>query len=111
TAQVITIGQKSHYNAARIPERYRDHSLYIAFAPADNPKIAVAAIVENAGWGAGAAAPLVRRVLDYWIDGRYPSEEDIKAVQQGHATTPIGPPGTPPEAAASETTQAAPETN
>jgi penicillin-binding protein 2 len=88
TAQVITIGQKSHYNAARIPERYRDHSLYIAFAPAEDPKIAVAAIVENAGWGAGAAAPLVRRVLDYWIAGIYPSNEDIKAVQQGHASSP-----------------------
>jgi len=84
TAQVITIGQKSHYNAARIPERFRDHSLYIAFAPADDPKIAVAAIVENAGWGAGAAAPLVRRVLDYWIAGIYPSDAAIKAIQQGH---------------------------
>jgi penicillin-binding protein 2 len=88
TAQVITIGQKSHYNAARIPERYRDHSLYIAFAPAQDPKIAIAAIVENAGWGAGAAAPLVRRVLDYWIAGVYPSSKDIKAVQQGHASAP-----------------------
>ncbi|MDR0458499.1 MAG: penicillin-binding protein 2 [Burkholderiaceae bacterium] len=88
TAQVITIGQKSHYNAARIPERYRDHSLYIAFAPADNPTIAIACIVENAGWGAGAAAPLVRRVLDYWIAGRYPSDEAIKAIQQGHPATP-----------------------
>ncbi|MDR2990397.1 MAG: penicillin-binding protein 2, partial [Burkholderiaceae bacterium] len=88
TAQVITIGQRSHYNAARIPERYRDHSLYIAFAPAEDPKIVVAAIVENAGWGASAAAPLVRRVLDYWITGRTPGAEEIAAIQHGHIAVP-----------------------
>jgi len=107
TAQVITIGQKSRYNAARIAERYRDHSLYIAFAPADDPKIAVAAIVENAGWGASAAAPLVRRVLDYWIAGRYPSAEDIKAVQQGRAGAPIGS-SSQQKPAQAKTTDAAP---
>jgi penicillin-binding protein 2 len=89
TAQVITIGQKSHYNAASIAERYRDHSLYIAFAPAQDPQIAVAAIVENAGWGAAAAAPLVRRVLDYWVAGVYPGDDDIKAVAQGRAAAPV----------------------
>jgi len=88
TAQVVTIGQNSRYDAARIAERHRDHSLYIAFAPAGDPKIAVAAIVENAGWGASAAAPLVRRVLDYWVAGLYPSDEDIKAIQQGRAAAP-----------------------
>jgi len=92
TAQVITIGQKSRYNAARLAERHRDHSLYIAFAPADNPTIAVAAIVENAGWGASAAAPLVRRVLDYWVAGLYPSEQDLQAVSQGRAIAPMGTP-------------------
>jgi len=88
TAQVIGIAQNSRYNAARLAERHRDHSLYIAFAPADNPTIAVAAIVENAGWGASAAAPLVRRVLDYWITGKYPSEQDLQAVSQGRAIAP-----------------------
>ena len=92
TAQVIAIAQNSRYNAARLAERHRDHSLYIAFAPADNPTIAVAAIVENAGWGATAAAPLVRRVLDYWVAGLYPSEQDLKAIQQGKAGAPIGTP-------------------
>jgi penicillin-binding protein 2 len=92
TAQVISIAQNSRYNAARLAERHRDHSLYIAFAPADNPTIAVAAIVENAGWGATAAAPLVRRVLDYWVAGLYPSEQDLKAVQQGKANAPLGTP-------------------
>jgi len=92
TAQAVTIGQKSRYNAAKLAEHQRDHSLYIAFAPADNPRIAVAAIVENAGWGAAQAAPLVRRVIDYWIAGLYPGEQDLKAIQNGQATAPIGTP-------------------
>lgn len=70
TAQAVGVGQNQKYNAAALAERKRDHSLYIAFAPADNPTIAVAAIVENAGFGATAAAPIVRGVLDYWLQGR-----------------------------------------
>lgn len=70
TAQAVSIGQNQKYNAGALAERKRDHSLYIAFAPADNPTIAVAAIVENAGFGATAAAPIVRGVLDYWLQGR-----------------------------------------
>ncbi|MBK6615228.1 penicillin-binding protein 2 [Ottowia sp.] len=92
TAQAVTIGQKSRYNASKLAEHQRDHSLYIAFAPADHPRIAVAAIVENAGFGATHAAPLVRRVMDYWLAGLLPSEQDMKAVQQGQATAPIGTP-------------------
>ena len=92
TAQAVTIGQKSRYNAARLSEYQRAHSLYIAFAPADNPRIAIAAIVENAGFGAAHAAPLVRRVMDYWLAGVYPSEADIAALQRGAATAPIGTP-------------------
>ncbi len=92
TAQAVTIGQKARYNAAKLAEHQRDHSLYIAFAPADNPVIAVAAIVENAGFGAAHAAPLVRRVMDYWVSGIYPSEADIAALQRGQATAPIGTP-------------------
>jgi len=92
TAQAVSIGQKGRYNAAALEEHQRDHSLYIAFAPADNPRIAVAAIVENAGFGAVAAAPVVRRVMDYWIAGLVPTEADMKAVQRGQATAPIEPP-------------------
>ena len=99
TAQAITIGQKGRYNAAKLAEYQRDHSLYIAFAPAENPQIAVAAIVENAGFGAAAAAPLVRRTMDYWLSGIYPSEQDIAAVQRGQAGAPIGTPRTPREMA------------
>ena len=86
------IGQKARYDARRLAEHQRDHSLYIALAPADNPRIAVAAIVENAGFGAAHAAPLVRRVMDYWVAGLAPNAEDMKAVQRGQATTPIGAP-------------------
>ncbi|MCW5321365.1 penicillin-binding protein 2 [Verminephrobacter aporrectodeae subsp. tuberculatae] len=92
TAQAVSIGQKDRYNAARLQEQQRDHALYIAFAPANEPRIALAVLVENAGWGAGVAAPIARRVFDYWLLGEYPSEEDMLAVQKGAATAPIGKP-------------------
>jgi penicillin-binding protein 2 len=92
TAQVFTVKQNEKYNAATVDERMRDHALYIAFAPADEPKVALAMVVENAGFGAQNAAPIARRVLDFVILGQYPSEEDIAAVQKGQATRPIGKP-------------------
>ncbi|WP_288897693.1 penicillin-binding protein 2 [uncultured Delftia sp.] len=92
TAQAVGVRQNEKYNAARLSEFQRDHSLYIAYAPADNPTIAVAAIVENAGFGAAAAAPLARRVFDYWLLGRYPSLEDMAAMRKGQAGVPIGTP-------------------
>ena len=90
TAQVFTVKQNEKYNAATVDERMRDHALYIAFAPADEPRVALAMVVENAGFGAQNAAPIARRVLDFVILGQYPSEEDIAAVQKGQATRPIG---------------------
>ena len=90
TAQAVSIGQKEKYNKARLEEHQRDHAVYMAFAPADNPKIALAVIVENAGWGAGVAAPIARRVFDYVLLGQYPSEEDMAAVQKGLAAAPTG---------------------
>ncbi|RYX94545.1 MAG: penicillin-binding protein 2 [Comamonadaceae bacterium] len=92
TAQVIQIKQGEKYDASRIDERHRDHALFMAYAPAENPKIALAMIVENAGFGAAHAAPIARRVFDYWIMGHYPSEEDLALVKKGQATTPIGKP-------------------
>ncbi|MFG0610666.1 penicillin-binding protein 2 [Delftia sp. WSY_14] len=92
TAQAVGVRQNEKYNAARLSEFQRDHSLYIAYAPADNPTIAVAAIVENAGFGAAAAAPLARRVFDYWLLGRYPSVEDMAAMRKGQAGVPLGTP-------------------
>ena len=91
TAQAVTIGQKDKYNAAKLAEHQRDHSLYSAFAPADNPQVALAVVVENAGFGAASAAPIARRVFDYLLQGRYPTEEDIQLTQQGLSSAPIGP--------------------
>jgi penicillin-binding protein 2 len=92
TAQVYTVKQNEKYNAATIDERMRDHALFVAFAPADDPKVALAMVVENAGFGAQNAAPIARRVFDFVIMGQYPSQEDIDAVQKGQATRPIGKP-------------------
>ena len=92
TAQVFTIKQNEKYSASKIDERLRDHALFIAFAPADDPKVALAMVVENAGFGAQSAAPIARRVFDYLLLGQYPSLEDIEAVRNGQATRPIGKP-------------------
>lgn len=73
TAQVIALKQGEKYVASRIAERHRDHALFIAYAPADDPKIAVAVVVENAGFGARAAAPIARQVLDYYLLGKPPA--------------------------------------
>ncbi|MGH8619622.1 MAG: penicillin-binding protein 2 [Burkholderiales bacterium] len=70
TAQVIAIKQGEKYVESRVAERHRDHALYIAYAPADKPVIAVAVIVENAGFGARAAAPIARQVFDYYLLGK-----------------------------------------
>jgi len=70
TAQVIAIKQGEKYVASRVAERHRDHALFIAYAPADNPKIAVAVLVENGGFGAAAAAPIARKVFDYYLLGK-----------------------------------------
>ncbi len=67
TAQVFSVSQNSTYAQSMRGEFMRDHSLYLAFAPADKPQLAIAAIVENAGFGAKAAAPLVRRALDAFV--------------------------------------------
>lgn len=92
TAQAVSLNQKEKYNAARMEESQRDHALYVAFAPADNPRIALAVIVENSGFGGANAAPIARRVFDYWLQNQYPNEADLAAVQQGRATAPVGKP-------------------
>ena len=99
TAQAATQSQNTKYNARALEEHQRDHALFMAFAPANDPKIALALIVENAGWGAAAAAPIARRVLDYWLAGQYPSEQDMAAIRIGKATAPIGKPRLASEAA------------
>ena len=69
TAQVVGIAQNEKYDAAKLAERQRDHGLFVAFAPVDNPQIAIAVIVENGNSGSGAAAPVARNVLDAWLLG------------------------------------------
>jgi penicillin-binding protein 2 len=72
TAQVIAMKQNEKYDEKKVDERHRDHSLFIAFAPLDNPIIALLTIVENGGFGARAAAPITRTVLDYYLLGKLP---------------------------------------
>ena len=88
----MTIGKGEKYNASRLEEHQRDHALYIAFAPAEDPKIALAVVVENAGFGSDSAAPITRRIFDYVLLNHYPSLEDMAALKPGKAGAPIGKP-------------------
>jgi penicillin-binding protein 2 len=92
TAQAVGIGKNEKYDARRLDEHQRDHALYIAFAPADDPKIALAIVVENAGFGSDSAAPITRRIFDYWLLNQYPSLEDMASLQSGKGGAPIGTP-------------------
>jgi penicillin-binding protein 2 len=67
TAQVFSVGQNEKYVEKNVQERLRDHSWFTAFAPADNPKIAIAVLVENGGFGASVAAPIARKVMDAYL--------------------------------------------
>ncbi|MBM7061396.1 penicillin-binding protein 2 [Pseudomonas sp. UL073] len=69
TAQVVAIKQGEKYDRSKIQERHRDHALFVGFAPAENPKIAVAVMVENGESGSGVAAPVVKQVMDAWLLG------------------------------------------
>lgn len=86
TAQVFSL-KGGTYQAHKINERLRDHALYIAFAPVDKPRIALAVLVENGGFGAQSAAPIARMVLDYYLLGkqpRGPANEDATAIEEDH---------------------------
>ncbi len=73
TSQVFSLNSKE-YKHSSTAEFLRDHALYIAFAPADKPTIVIAMVVENAGFGAQWAAPIARKALDYYIEGKWPKE-------------------------------------
>lgn len=94
TAQVIGIKQNEKYNEHNIDERHRDHALFIAYAPAEDPKIALAVIVENGGHGGSAAGPIARKVMDYYLLGKQPAVEPVKTDSKlpanaiGTVTTP-----------------------
>jgi penicillin-binding protein 2 len=67
TAQVFSVGQTEKYNEKDVAERLRDHALFVAFAPADDPKLAVAVLVENGRSGSGTAAPIARKIFDAYL--------------------------------------------
>ncbi len=92
TAQAVTIGQRDRYDARKLEEFQRDHALYVAFAPVDQPRVAIAVVVENAGFGAASAAPIARRVFDYLLLDQYPNPQDLAAVSVGQASVPMGTP-------------------
>jgi penicillin-binding protein 2 len=73
TAQVVGMKQGEKYDASKIDERHRDHAWFIAFAPVDKPRIAVVVLAENGGHGGGTAAPIARRVMDYYLLGKVPA--------------------------------------
>jgi penicillin-binding protein 2 len=74
TAQVIAMKQDEKYDERKVSERFRDHALFIAFAPAGEPKIALGILVENGGHGSSTAAPIARHVLDYYLLGKLPEK-------------------------------------
>ncbi len=90
TAQAVGVKQNQRYDASKLEEHKRDHSLYIAAAPIDAPTVVLAVVVENAGFGSQAAAPIARRVFDYLLLGQYPSEEDMALTREGKSSAPTG---------------------
>ena len=88
TAQVVSIKKNEKYDAKRLASNLHDHSLYTAFAPTDKPRIAISVIVENGGWGAEAAAPLVRKALDYYLLGKRPGDKSKPVVKSEESPAP-----------------------
>ncbi|OGA27703.1 MAG: penicillin-binding protein 2, partial [Betaproteobacteria bacterium RIFCSPLOWO2_12_61_14] len=72
TAQVVGMKQGEKYDASKLDERHRDHAWFIAFAPAEQPRIALVVLAENGGHGGSTAAPIARKVLDYYLLGKVP---------------------------------------
>ncbi|WP_025041310.1 penicillin-binding protein 2 [Nitrosospira briensis] len=81
TSQVIGMKQGEKYVESKIRERFRDHALFIAYAPAENPKIALSVLVENGGHGGSTAAPIARMVMDYFLLGKLPTEAAAEAIE------------------------------
>ncbi|MEO8937273.1 MAG: penicillin-binding protein 2 [Burkholderiaceae bacterium] len=86
TAQLFQIKQNEKYKDSHVSERLKDHAWFIAFAPADHPRIALAVLVENGGFGAAAAAPIARRAIDYYLLGKLPVDPK-KPVEEGPDTS------------------------
>jgi penicillin-binding protein 2 len=82
TSQVIGMKQGEKYVESKVRERHRDHALFISYAPAENPRIALSVLVENGGHGGSAAAPIARLVMDYYLLGKLPEEAAALPVDQ-----------------------------
>jgi penicillin-binding protein 2 len=82
TSQVVGMKQGEKYVENKIQERHRDHALFVAYAPAESPKIALSVLVENGGHGGSTAAPIARLVMDYFLLGKLPEESAAKTVEQ-----------------------------
>jgi penicillin-binding protein 2 len=97
TAQVFSVAQNARYNESAIAERLRDHAWFIAFAPADAPKIAIAVIVENGRSGSGTAAPIARTVMDAYLLRKFPPPAEAAASADGSVTNATAPAGAEPQ--------------
>ena len=84
TAQVYSLKVNETYNAHRIPEHLRDHALFIAYAPYDKPKIALAIVLENGGGGSSNGGAVARKILDYYLEGINSTELDDGSSNTGH---------------------------
>lgn len=88
TAQVITIKQNERYDARRIAKKFHDHALFVAFAPIENPQIALAVVVENGGGGSKTAAPIARKVMDHYLLPRLGFDKPNKPDKAGKKEKP-----------------------
>jgi penicillin-binding protein 2 len=93
TAQVFTVAQDETYNEEEVDERLKDHALFMAFAPADNPKIAIAVVVENGGHGGSVAAPIAGTVIESYLSQF--SDEELRQPTPEPETMPVEPPSAP----------------
>jgi penicillin-binding protein 2 len=80
TVQVIGIAQEEEYEEEELEERFRDHALFTGFAPADSPSLVLALIIENGGSGGTTAAPVARKIFDYWVKERNEGERPPEAI-------------------------------
>ncbi|MBD3898604.1 penicillin-binding protein 2 [Halomonas sp. ML-15] len=91
TAQVFSLGQDQRYNADELAERLRDHALFVAYAPLEDPQIAVSVIVENAGGGSTHAAHLARAMTDAWLlDDKDLDVEELREEMENDDTSVAG---------------------
>jgi penicillin-binding protein 2 len=95
TAQVYSVAQNAKYNEKTVSDKLRDHAWFIAYAPADAPRIALAVLVENAGWGGSNAAPVARKVIDAYLLDKEGKVKAAPAQSNTPNTSPIPAPKPP----------------